>query len=160
MRQTPRYHSKRPPYHFFDKHPGAKLADHLSVGDGAISEASTDVIYILYSRKLNAWDVGRYMFCAATAKQTKSDAGTGAGVPALVGAASPGRRKLPQVFGLSSVLISVMGPLSALLDALSALLGCDLRHDQHLLQPCCWLCACERCGLFFLIFCIAPRLRG
>ena len=46
----------------------------MSVGDGAISEASTDVIYILYSRKLNAWDVGRCMICPTNSK-IKSDAG-------------------------------------------------------------------------------------
>ena len=34
-----------------------------------------------------------------------------------------------------------------------------LRHDQHLLLPCC-CCVRERFGLFFLMFCIAPRLRG
>ena len=34
-----------------------------------------------------------------------------------------------------------------------------MRHDQHLLLPCS-CCVRERCGLFFLVFCISPRLRG
>ena len=98
MRQTPRYHSERHPIILGGKRPGAKLATNLSVvGDGAVSEAN--LRRALSPRKLNAWDVGRYVFCATTAKQIKSDAGTWAVVPSLlVGAASPGRRKLPQEF--------------------------------------------------------------
>ena len=70
----------------------------------------------------------------------------------LVGAASPERRKLPREFDWSSVLLSVMG-------ALSVLLGCDM------INTCCCLavavCVWEVFDFFFfLIFCIAPRLRG
>ena len=33
-----------------------------------------------------------------------------------------------------------------------------MRHDQHLLLPCCcYVRVGVRCGLFFLIFCVAPR---
>ena len=73
-------------------------------------------------------------------RNRQSDAGTGGGVPFLVGAASPERRKLSQEFDGSSVLLSVMGALSVLV-SLSMLLGCDM------INTCCclwlFLCACE-----------------
>ena len=43
MRQTPRHHSERPPIIFLGERPGAMLASHLSVGDGAVSEAGKGV---------------------------------------------------------------------------------------------------------------------
>ena len=65
-------------------------------------------------------------------------AGAGAGVPSLVGAASPGRRKLPQEFELS------------------ALLGYNMTNT------CCCCCAVavcvrERC-VFSLFFFASPRV--
>ena len=92
MRQTPRYHSKRPPIIVLGKRRGAKLASFLSVGDGAVSEASKGAIYI--ENFMPGMWVGT---CFAQQQQNRHlDAGTGAGVPSLVGAASPGRRKLLQ----------------------------------------------------------------
>ena len=45
MRQAPRYHGEHPPIILGGKHPGTKLASHLSVGDGAVSEASKGVCF-------------------------------------------------------------------------------------------------------------------
>ena len=66
-------------------------------------------------------------------------------MPSLVGA-RPGRRKLPQEFEWSSVLLSVLG-------AFSVLLGCDMTNTS-----CCSAVAvCERRVLFLFFFLVSTR---
>ena len=67
MRQTPRHHSERPPIIFLGERPGAMLASHLSVGDGAVPEAGKGG-----ALRSKADTPGRWVdtFCATTTKQT------------------------------------------------------------------------------------------
>ena len=68
--------------------------------------------------------------CPSCAPGVGPGAGAGAGVPFLVGAAAPGRRKLPAEFEWRSVALSVLG-------ILSVLLGCDMANNCS-----CRLCRC------------------
>ena len=71
MRQTPGIAVNAPRIIYLGKRPGAKLASHLSVGHGIVSEESK---YTCFTYETSCLDVGRCMVCATTAKQAKSDA--------------------------------------------------------------------------------------
>ena len=94
------------------------------------------------ARRVNAWDCPRCRTCCAAGAVVGAE--PGAGVPSLVGAAWPGRRKLPQEL-VSSVLLSVLG-------ALSVLLGCDRTNTSccRVVAGCVW-----EAWVFICYFCIA-----
>ena len=78
----------------------------------------------------------------------KTGAGAGPGMPSLVAPLHHDGTSFPKSFKWSSVLLSVPG-------ALSVLLGCGMRHDQHLPLLCC-CCVRVRGVCVFLFFLYRP----